>query len=58
MPDAAIDRLTIAGTPAECRKRIAEYEGVVDEVICVNVSYSAAKDVDTLESYRKILSLR
>lgn len=58
IPDEAIDRLTIAGTPAECRKRIEAYRGVVDEVICVNAFYSSAKDFDVLDSYRKILELR
>ena len=36
IPDEAIDRLTIGGTPEECRRRIAAYEGIVKEVICVN----------------------
>ena len=34
IPDEAVDRLTIAGTPDECRKRLADYHGIVDEVIC------------------------
>ncbi|MBM4255392.1 MAG: LLM class flavin-dependent oxidoreductase [Deltaproteobacteria bacterium] len=58
IPDEAIDRLTIAGTPAECRKRIAAYEGVVEEVICVNVSYSATPSTDPLGLYRQIIDLR
>jgi 5,10-methylenetetrahydromethanopterin reductase len=58
IPDAAIDRLTIAGTPAECRKRIAAYEGTVEEVICVNVSYAAPYAADPLGSYRGIIELR
>lgn len=58
MTDDILDRVTIAGTPDECRKRIAAYQQVVDEVICVNVFYSAAKDFDLLGSYRNTLSLR
>ena len=37
IPDACLDRLAIAGTPEECHKRLADYEGVVDEVVLVNV---------------------
>jgi alkanesulfonate monooxygenase SsuD/methylene tetrahydromethanopterin reductase-like flavin-dependent oxidoreductase (luciferase family) len=58
MTDEVLDRVTIAGTPDECRRRIAEYNQVVDEVICVNVFYSAAKDFDLVGSYRNILKLR
>ncbi len=58
IPDEAIDRLTIAGTPAECRKRIAQYEGIVEEVICVNVSYATPQMSDPLGSYRSIINLR
>jgi alkanesulfonate monooxygenase SsuD/methylene tetrahydromethanopterin reductase-like flavin-dependent oxidoreductase (luciferase family) len=35
MTDDVIDRVTIAGAPEECRQRIAEYQQVVDEVLCV-----------------------
>jgi len=58
IPDEAIDRLTIAGTPAECRKRIAAYEGIVEEAICVNVSYSPTQASDPLGSYRNVIKLR
>lgn len=37
IPDECIDMLTIAGTPAECRARIARYVGVVDELLLLNV---------------------
>ena len=38
MDDDLVDSLCIAGTPAECRARTAEYEGVVDEMIYSNVA--------------------
>ncbi len=57
MPDEAVDRLTIAGTPAECRKRLADYDGIVDEVICVNVFYSATEQSAMLDAYRSIINL-
>lgn len=57
MTDEILDRVTIAGTPEECRRRIAAYQQVVGEVICVNVFYSAAKDFDLKASYRNIVRL-
>ena len=35
--DEIIDRLTITGTPAACAERLRDYEGVADEVICLNL---------------------
>jgi alkanesulfonate monooxygenase SsuD/methylene tetrahydromethanopterin reductase-like flavin-dependent oxidoreductase (luciferase family) len=36
MPDELVDRLAIAGTPAECARSLQRYEGVLDEVLIVN----------------------
>lgn len=36
IPDEVVDRLVIAGTPAECRTRLNAYEGVVDELLLLN----------------------
>ncbi|MEM7094500.1 MAG: LLM class flavin-dependent oxidoreductase [Actinomycetota bacterium] len=33
VPDDVIDTMTITGTPAECAARVAEYDGLADEVI-------------------------
>lgn len=57
MSDDLIDALTIAGTPAECRARIAEYGSLVDEVLYVNVASAAATDPDPLAAYRHVLRL-
>jgi alkanesulfonate monooxygenase SsuD/methylene tetrahydromethanopterin reductase-like flavin-dependent oxidoreductase (luciferase family) len=38
VPDEVVDRLTIAGTPAECAAQIEHYRGVVDSLILVNVA--------------------
>ncbi len=35
--DEIVDRLTITGTPAACAARLGAYEGLVDEVICLNL---------------------
>ncbi|WP_433496595.1 LLM class flavin-dependent oxidoreductase [Sphaerimonospora sp. CA-214678] len=63
--DEVVDRLTVAGTPAECRRRIAEYAETVDDVLLVNVSgmrYEAGSaDRDArrvlLESYEPLMEL-
>lgn len=55
IPDACVDQLMIAGTPAECRARIAAYAGVVDELLLLNVL--PAVDGDVLDAHRAMLSL-
>ena len=37
IPDECLDCITIAGTPAECRARIAAYGPVLDELLLLNV---------------------
>lgn len=37
IPDAMVDRCTIAGTLAECRAQIATYDGLLDEILLSNV---------------------
>ncbi len=53
--DACLDTLTIAGTPAECRARIAAYAGVVDELLLLNVLPSA--DGHALMAYQGLMGL-
>ena len=55
IPDACVDQLTIAGTPAECRARLAAYADVVDEILLLNVL--PAVNGDVMGSYRSLLSL-
>lgn len=38
VPDEVIDTMTITGTPAECAARVAEYDGVADEVVAIRVT--------------------
>jgi alkanesulfonate monooxygenase SsuD/methylene tetrahydromethanopterin reductase-like flavin-dependent oxidoreductase (luciferase family) len=35
--DEIVDRLTVTGTPVACARRLAAYEDVADEVICLDV---------------------
>jgi alkanesulfonate monooxygenase SsuD/methylene tetrahydromethanopterin reductase-like flavin-dependent oxidoreductase (luciferase family) len=37
VPDEVIDTMTITGTPTECVERIAEYEGLADEIIAFRI---------------------
>lgn len=38
VPDEVIDTMTITGTPKECAARIAEYEGLADEMVLGRLS--------------------
>ena len=38
VPDEVIDTMTITGTPAQCAARIAEYEGLADEIILMRLA--------------------
>jgi len=53
IPDECVDRLAIAGTPDECRARIASYDGVVNELLLLNVSPAA----DMAASYAPLMQL-
>ncbi len=47
IPDECIDELTIAGTPADCRARLASYNGVVDTLLLLNARAVHGDDVAT-----------
>jgi len=55
IPDECIDRLTIAGTPEDCRARLAEYDGVVDEVFMLNALPPV--DNNVVDAYSEFLTL-
>lgn len=55
IPDECLDRLVIAGTPAECRARLAAYAGVLDELVLINVL--PAQDGDVVGSHAGVLTL-
>ncbi|MEM7321798.1 MAG: LLM class flavin-dependent oxidoreductase [Actinomycetota bacterium] len=42
VPDEVIDTLTITGTPSTCAARVAEYEGVADEIIAFRIAQPEA----------------
>ena len=53
--DACVDQLGIAGTLDECHARIASYEGVVNELILINVT--PATDGDMVGGYAPLIQL-
>lgn len=55
IPDECVDRLAIAGTPEDCRERIASYEGVVDELILANVAPTAGGNI--INTYAPLMQL-
>lgn len=55
IPDECVDRLVIAGTPDDCRARLASYEGVLDEMLLLNTIPPTAGDV--IESYASLIAL-
>jgi hypothetical protein len=38
VPDEVIDTMTITGTPQHCANRIAEYDGLADEVVALRIA--------------------
>ncbi len=37
VPDEVVDTMTITGTPAQCAARVADYEGLADEIILMRL---------------------
>jgi alkanesulfonate monooxygenase SsuD/methylene tetrahydromethanopterin reductase-like flavin-dependent oxidoreductase (luciferase family) len=52
VPDEVVDRLTLTGTPDDVARRWAEYEGRIDEVLCLNVRVGDPED--PLSAYRDL----
>lgn len=38
VPDEVIDTMTITGTPQQCAARIAQYEGLADEIVALRIA--------------------
>ncbi len=55
IPDECVDRLVIAGTPDDCRTRLASYEGVLDEMLLLNAT--PATNANILDCYAPIMVL-
>lgn len=55
IPDECIDQLTIAGTLAECRNKIADYHDVVDTLLLLNAIGVSGDDIDG--AYGELLQL-
>jgi len=55
IPDECVDRLVIAGTPDDCRARLAAYEGILDEMLLLNAM--PVIDGDVMNAYRPLMDL-
>jgi 5,10-methylenetetrahydromethanopterin reductase len=57
--DDVLDDLTISGTPARCAARVADYAGIADEVICLDLGAGRAGDppVDRHDGLFRMLAL-
>ena len=56
MDDGLVDKLAFAGTPEDCARRVGDYEGLVDEVIYLNVGGADAGSV--LEAHRGVMAVK
>lgn len=48
VPDEVVDRLTLTGTPAQAAARLQAYDGIADEVICLQLATTRHPDDDAL----------
>lgn len=55
--DDIIDVLTISGTVEECRAKLADYEGVVDHLLFVNVNFSAGTAEQLMRTFREMIKI-
>ena len=54
--DAVADRLAFIGTPAQCAQRLKAYEGLIDEVIFLNVGGAGAASL--AEAHRPVMAIK
>lgn len=54
--DAVADRLAFAGPPTQCAQRLRAYEGVIDEVIYLNVGGADAGNV--CDAHRPVMAIK
>ena len=54
--DAVADRLAFVGTPAQIARRLKDYEGLIDEMIFLNVGGAGAATL--CEAHRPVMAIR
>lgn len=52
IPDECIDKLTICGTPEECKEKLSAYHGILDDMLLLNVMPSL--EDDKIATYRSL----
>ena len=55
--DDLLDAVTISGSLADCQKQLSRFEGIVDQVLMVNVGYGGASKSSLLNGYRDLIKL-
>jgi alkanesulfonate monooxygenase SsuD/methylene tetrahydromethanopterin reductase-like flavin-dependent oxidoreductase (luciferase family) len=55
--DEIVDRLTVTGTPEQCAARLRDYDGLVDEVVCLPTRTAAPGDGDAHAELFEMLAL-
>ena len=55
--DEVVDAVTISGTAEHCRRALAEFEGIVDQALMVNVGYSGSTTNELIHGYHDLIEL-
>ena len=53
--DELVNQVAIAGTPRECRAKLAQHEGLVDELIITSASFGLSRE-EIVHNYQHILT--
>lgn len=55
--DDIVDAITISGTFEQCKRKLADYDDVVDQLLFVNVNYSSTSEDATLRAFQNLIKL-
>ena len=55
--DEMLDTIAIAGNADHCRQQLAQFDGVVDQALFVNVNYSGDSEAATLAAFDALIGL-
>lgn len=55
--DDVLDAVTISGSLDHCRRRLQQFDGLVDQVLFVNVNYSGTSQQALISAFRNLIRL-
>ncbi|HEY5679094.1 MAG TPA: LLM class flavin-dependent oxidoreductase [Pseudomonadales bacterium] len=55
--DEMLDTVAVAGTAAQCRAALDQFEGIVDQALLVNVNYSGESEETLLAGFQDLIRL-